>query len=153
MKFYIPFGDWSKDGHGHYEKVLVEAESMEKLLEAENKIKAIYGENFFEGYAEKCDNPRLAPKCWQALLDNNMPISLLEEYDELNDWTGFSTLKEALEEDSNPYVDLDFVITSFIFLLNQYGASIMVLNEPYIPEINNWTCPGFKTVGYGCFPW
>ena len=151
MKFYIPFGDWSGDGHKCYEKVLVEAESMEKLLEAENKIKAIYGEDFFEGYAEKYDNPQLDPKCWQALLDNNMPISLLEEYDESNDWTGFSTLKEALEEDSNPYVDLDFVITSFIFLLNQYGAGIMVLNEPYIPEINNWTCPGFQTVGYGCF--
>lgn len=153
MKFYIPFGDWSGDGHERYEKVLVEAESMKKLLEAENKIKAIYGEDFFEGYAEKCDNPQLAPKCWQALLDNNMPMSLLEEYDELNDWTDFSTLKEVLEEDSNPYVDLDFVITSFIFLLNQYGAGIMVLNEPYIPEINNWTCPGFKTVGYGCFSW
>ena len=151
MRFYIPFGDWSGDGHKRYEKVLVEAESMEKLLEAEKQIKKEYGENFFQGYAESYDNPKLSSTCWQALIDNNMPISLLEEYDELNDWTGFSTLKEALEEDSNPYVDLDFVITSFIFLLNQYGAGIMVLNEPYIPEINNWTCPGFKTVGYGCF--
>lgn len=25
MKMYIPFGDWSDDGHGKYEKVLVEA--------------------------------------------------------------------------------------------------------------------------------
>ena len=32
MRFYIPFGDWSGDGHERYEKVLVEAESMKKNM-------------------------------------------------------------------------------------------------------------------------
>lgn len=35
MKFYIPFGDWSDDGHGKYENLLVEAPSMEGLLMAQ----------------------------------------------------------------------------------------------------------------------
>ena len=32
MQFFIPFGDWSKEGHGQYETILVEAPSMESLL-------------------------------------------------------------------------------------------------------------------------
>ena len=34
MKMYLPFGDWSNDGHGRYEKVLIDAPSMEHLLKA-----------------------------------------------------------------------------------------------------------------------
>lgn len=38
MQFYIPFGDWSRDGHGQDEEILVEAEKQ---------IKKEYGEDFF----------------------------------------------------------------------------------------------------------
>lgn len=153
MKFYIPFGDWSGDGHQHYEKVLVEAESMGKLLEAENKIKAIYGEKFFDGYAEAYDHPKLAPECWQALIDNDMPIDILETSEMLDpeEDDKIYNLQDYLNTYPNPYVSLEFVKYSFIFLLNQYGAKIKIIEEPYIPQINNWTCSGFKTVGYGCF--
>ena len=151
MKFYIPFGDWSRDGHEHYDTVLVEAESMEDLLRAEKQIKTIYGEDFFKGYAEKCDCPKLSAQCWQALLDNNMPVSIFYGTDNKKDWGNASTLKEVLEENPDPFIDIEFVIDSFIWLLNQNGAEIKIIEEPYIPEINNWTCPGFETVGYGCY--
>ena len=39
MKMYLPFGDWSGDGHCVYEKILIDAPSMEYLLEAQKKIK------------------------------------------------------------------------------------------------------------------
>ena len=47
MKIYLPFGDWSGDGHKQYDKVLIEAPSMEHLLNAQKKIKEKYGEDFF----------------------------------------------------------------------------------------------------------
>ena len=43
MKMYIPFGDWSDDGHGKYERVLVEAPSMQSLLDAQKRIYTKYG--------------------------------------------------------------------------------------------------------------
>lgn len=47
MKFYIPFGDWSNDGHGRYKNLLVEADSMADVVSAQKKIKDKYGEDFF----------------------------------------------------------------------------------------------------------
>ena len=38
MKMYIPFGDWSDDGHGKYEKILIDAPSMESLRDAQKRI-------------------------------------------------------------------------------------------------------------------
>ena len=35
MKMYLPFGDWSSDGHGRYEKVLIDAPSMAHLYDAQ----------------------------------------------------------------------------------------------------------------------
>ena len=52
MKMYLPFGDWSDDGHGKWDKLLIDAPSMEHLLNAQKKIKAIYGDHLFGGMAE-----------------------------------------------------------------------------------------------------
>ncbi len=152
MQFYIPFGDWSRDGHGQDEEILVEAESMEKLLEAEKQIKKEYGEDFFQGYAADYDIPKLSSVCWQALIDNNYPIEQFKENIYLNEEEDkiVNSVEDYLNKiDSDPYVDLDFVIDSFIWLLNQYKAGIEIIDAP--PQINNWTCGGFETVGYGCF--
>lgn len=127
MKFYIPFGDWSKDGHCQYEKVLVEAPSMEGLLEAEKKIKEKYGEDFFEGFANRYEDCNLSDSVKQALNENCHYGLTLED-----DW--FS---------------LDDIIKYFIDLLNAFNANITRIEE--YPMICNWTCPGFEDVGYGCF--
>ena len=56
------------------------------------------------------------------------------------------------DEEENPYVSIDFIIDSFIWLLNAFGADIKILDDGEdIPMLCNWTCSGFKTVGYGCF--
>ena len=42
MKMYLPFGDWSDDGHGKYDKLLIDAPDMSSLLEAQTKLKEKY---------------------------------------------------------------------------------------------------------------
>lgn len=152
MKMYIPFGDWSDDGHGKYDKVLVEAPSMKALYDAQKCLCARYGNDFFDGYADQYEESTLSPKIWQALKDTNYPIERMIQIEDVNDWTGITSIDDVLEYDSNPTICLDFVEDTFIWLLNAFDAEIVRLDAGEdIPMICNWTCPGFETVGYGCF--
>lgn len=152
MKFYIPFGDWSDDGHGHYTNVLVAANSMQDVLNAEDRIRDNWGKSFFDGFANDYAYSSLSPTVWEALIANNMPIEILTAYDDVNDWTGCHTIQEALDADTCPALGMEFIEQAFIWLLNKYGAGIVILpEEEEIPQINNWTCPGFESVGYGCW--
>ena len=152
MKMYLPFGDWSDDGHGKYEKYLIEAPSMEHLLVAQIKIKTKYGYDFFRHMANDYDNSSFGKEVWQALIDTNYPVERMREKEDVNTWDKCKSIQEVLELDSNPYLSLDFIVDAFIWLLNAHGAEIKVLDEhDSIPMICNWTCPGFETIGYGCF--
>lgn len=152
MKMYILFGDWSDDGHGRYEKVLVDAPSLEHVKAAQDKILEKYGKKFFEHYAQEYEEPHLTELNWQALIDTNYPIDRFIEYEDYNDWTGMTSLEEVLAADPNPYVGIEFIIDSFIWLHNAFGADIKRLDDKEdIPMLCNWSCQGFKTVGYGCF--
>lgn len=150
MKMYLPFGDWSDDGHGKYKNVLIEAPSMEHLLNAQKRIKEKYGEYFFQGMARNYEESNFTPDVWQALIDTDYPIDRFVVVEDTNEWDGMTSLQEVLAVDPNPYLSLDFVIDAFIWLLNAYGAEIIPSDED-IPMICNWTCHGFETVGYGCF--
>lgn len=156
MKAYLQFGDWSKDGHGKYHNVLVSIESMNDLYTAQQIIKVKYGKDFFEGWANHYGESWLSSDCWKALIDNNMPVYFLEAYDKYNDWSEFKgstkNISIALKNNRCPTVSFEFIEQAFIWLLNQYGANIINLgSQENIPCINNWTCPGFENVGYGCF--
>lgn len=161
MQFFIPFGDWSNDGHGQYETVLVEAPSMEIVLEAQNKIREKYGKYFFSNYAEQDDEPYLSSIIWDALEDTNYPIERFKKKQDDIYWEECQSIAEArkkfIEEDGHYckdsiYVTLDTVKDTFIWLLNAFGAEIKVCEKhEEIPMICNWTCPGFETVGYSCF--
>lgn len=150
MKMYLPFGDWSDDGHGKYKNVLIEAPSMGHLLNAQKRIKEKYGEYFFQGMARDYEESNFTPDVWQALIDTDYPIDRFVVVEDTNEWDGMTSLQEVLAVDPNPYLSLDFVIDAFIWLLNAYGAEIIPSDED-IPMICNWTCHGFETVGYGCF--
>lgn len=152
MKFYIPFGDWSNDGHCGTEFLFVEAPSMLKLKEAQDNIREIYGQHFFDDFAEEYDSPTLSEANWQALIDTDYPVERLIKTERYNDWTGMQSLVQVLAEDDNPHVSIGFVEDAFVWLLNAFGANIRVCEkEELIPVISNWTCQGFQTVGYGCF--
>lgn len=163
MKFFIPFGDWSDDGHGKYVTVLVEAPSMDHLLEAQKKIKAKYGERFFSKFANHYEEPYLAEENWQALIDTNYPIERFKERQDDIRYENCKNIAEVVElgpelgpyEDScsdSIFVTLAVVKDAFIWLLNAFGAEIQICEEhEQIPMICNWTCYGFEDVGYGCF--
>lgn len=152
MKMYLPFGDWSNDGHGKWDKVLIDAPSMEHLLNAQKKIKAIYGEHFFDGMADQYEEPHFSEDIWQALKDSNYPIERMWETEDWNDWSECNSIDEVLAVDAYPSLSLSFIMDAFIWLLNWQGAEITRLDaKDDIPMICNWTCNGFETVGYGCF--
>lgn len=152
MKMYIPFGDWSDDGHGKYDKVLVDAPSMTQLFNAQQAIKFEYGEHFFDGMADQYEEPHFSDDVWQALKDSNYPIERMWETEDWNDWSECNSIDEVLAVDACPSLSLNFVIDAFIWLLNWKGAEIKRLDaKDDIPMICNWTCNGFETVGYGCF--
>jgi hypothetical protein len=152
MKMYLPFGDWSDDGHGRSDELLIDAPSMEHLLNAQKALKEQYGDWFFHDFAEEYEESTLCPANWQALKDSNYPIERLIEFDETNDWTGVKSIDEVLSIGKNPFLSIEFIMDAFIWLLNWKGAEITVLNsDEHIPTICNWTCPGFETVGYGCY--
>lgn len=152
MKMYLPFGDWSDDGHGKWDKVLIDAPSMEHLLNAQKKIKAIYGDHFFDGMADQYEEPYFSEDIWQALKDSNYPIERMWETEDWNDWSECNSIDEVLAVDACPSLSLNFIMDAFIWLLNWQGAEITRLDaKDDIPMICNWTCNGFETVGYGCF--
>ena len=152
MKMYLPFGDWSDDGHGKWDKVLIDAPSMEHLLNAQKKIKAIYGDHFFDGMADQYEEPHFSEDVWQALKDSNYPIERMWETEDWNDWSDCNSIDEVLATDEYPSLSISFIMDVFIWLLNWQGAEITRLDsKDDIPMICNWTCNGFETVGYGCF--
>ena len=152
MKMYLPFGDWSDDGHGKWDKLLIDAPSMEHLLNAQKKIKAIYGEHFFDGMADQYEEPHFSEDVWQALKDSNYPIERMWETEDWNDWSDCNSIDEVLATDACPSLSINFIMDVFIWLLNWQGAEITRLDsKDDIPMICNWTCNGFETVGYGCF--
>lgn len=152
MKMYLPFGDWSDDGHGKWDKLLIDAPSMEHLLNAQKKIKAIYGDHFFDGMADQYEEPHFSEDVWQALKDSNYPIERMWETEDWNDWSDCNSIDEVLAADGCPSLSISFIMDVFIWLLNWQGAEITRLDsKDDIPMICNWTCSGFETVGYGCF--
>ena len=152
MKMYLPFGDWSDDGHGKWDKLLIDAPSMEHLLNAQKKIKAIYGNHFFNGMADQYEEPHFSEDVWQALKDSNYPIERMWETEDWNDWSNCNSIDEVLATDECPSLSISFIMDVFIWLLNWQGAEITRLDsKDDIPMICNWTCNGFETVGYGCF--
>lgn len=144
MYMYIVFGDYFNDGHGRYKKVLVDAPNKEYVKIAYEKILEKYGKNFFNAYAQDYGEPCLSELNWQALIDSNYPISRLIECEIDNDYENMTSIEEMLINFPNPYVNLDFVIDSFIWLLNFFGANIRMIEEPP-------TVTFIEMVGYGCF--
>lgn len=144
MKMLLPFGDWSEDGHCKYDLIEIEAPSMEHLLNAENKIKAKYGKDFFEHFATEYKDASIGDDVIQALFDIDYDFPNKDKYCDY-------TFKECIEQDNNNF-EIEYIQDMFIKLLNAYGAEITVMpKEKRLPMICNWTCEGFKTVGYGCF--
>ena len=140
MKFYISFDNWSHNECERSENILVEAESMDKLKEAINKIKAKYGKDFFYDFANAYQESKITEKILQALCDTNYSykefwLSLMEnntDWDE--DWIKESEIQtfkdfvEFIKWDNKTHTNLpsETITSMFIHLLNAFGANIKV---------------------------
>ena len=156
MKMYLPFGDWSGDGHGRYTKVLIDAPSMEIIRLAQKRIEDHHGKDVWEGFARGYQDNSISNIIQELLINTNYPIERLAKYQDDCGFDDFKNLNECFNSEfwncSGHYITLETCIDTFIWLLNAYGARIKRLEEAEnIPTISNWTCPGFKAVGYGCF--
>ena len=153
MKMYLPFGDWSNDGHGKYEKILIDAPSMQHVRDAQIRITEKYDRFFWSGFANEYEESYITEEIQNELIETNYPVERFKEKMDDSDYEEFTTLKEVFDSEYwEGYVTLAFVIDAFIWLLNAHGAEITILDEKEnIPMICNWTCNGFETVGYGCF--
>lgn len=165
MKIHLPFGDWSRDAHGYSIDILIDAPDLQTVRNAQIKIEEKYGEKFWRDYANEYEEPYLGETQWQALIDAKYPIENFKKYQDDIIFENYHSLEEIYQkhiveelplrnDEIKPgvYITLDTIIDSFIWLLNAHGAQIKRLSdEEDILMLCNWTCLGFKTVGYGCF--
>ena len=153
MKFYIPFGDYSGDGHKQYCNILVSAPSMEGVVDAQKFYEEKYGDEFWRNYADDYGDSSITPEIEQALLDTNYPLERFSHYQDDISFNDFETLEELFKSDFwkeewEHNITLDTCIDTFIWLLNAAGAEI-IRDEQY--PVISWNCGQFKSVGYGCF--
>ena len=157
MKMYLPFGDWSGDGHCRSEKILIDAPNMDYLLQAQIKIKEKYGQDFFRCFADDYEDASISDVIQQALIDTNYPLENFQNYMDDIGFDNFQTLSDVFNSEiwNDTYcccINYETAVDMFIWLLNAHGAVITCLNDDNeIPMICNWTCPGFETIGYGLF--
>ena len=153
MKFYIPFGDYSGDGHKQYCNVLVSAPSMEGVAAAQKFYEEKYDGWFWNNYADDYGDSSITPEIEQALLDTNYPLERFSHCQDDIRFDDFETLEELFKSDFwkeewEHNITLDTCIDTVIWLLNAAGAEI--IREEQYPVIG-WSCGQFKSVGSGCF--
>ena len=128
MQFFIPFGDWSNDGHGRYETVLVEAPSMEHLLNAQNKIKEKYGKYFFSSFANDYGEAYVGEEVWQALIDTEYPIERFRETQDDIAWDKCNSIAEAIvialkvDPGGKTSVKVQFLVCMLVAVLKLLGS-------------------------------
>lgn len=144
MKTYFYYGDYYDDGHGHYERVLVDIPSEEQVYEAIQKVRDTYNcERIFDGFGNEYNQPFLSETAWKAMIDADYPIERLADYSEEDgDIHSFKELHSH-------YPDYDFeiedIIDMHIWLLNKFGAGITQLGP-------DEEFPSFVfMMGYGCW--
>ena len=162
MKMILPFGDWSRDAHGYSVDIFIDAPDPQTVRNAQIQIEEKYGTDFWNNYANEYEEPYLGEIQWQALIDTKYPFDNFKKYQDNIIFDNYSCLEEIYQKhiveklpvyevgDESIYFTLDTIIDSFIWLLNYYGAQITRIDNNVL-MLCNWTCPGFKTVGYGCF--
>lgn len=150
MIAYLPFGDYSCDGHGQCDYELIWIDSIVELINAQENIKNKYGENFFNTFAADYEDNSLKEVHLKALIDTNYPIERLIEKDECNDWSNCKSIADMLTIDPQPYLSIEFIKDAYIWIMNSFSANIKLTAEK-IPVLGWDVANALEIVGYGCF--
>lgn len=147
QKIYIPFGDWSNDGHGRYEKVMMLAQSMEDLRQAVDNIHEKYGPHIFDEIANEYGYSGISENIYNILVDNGYDFSKVGELEDTADsyapdgWREY--IRKGIEEGDSGLM-LETIEDIYFFLLRLGGARFEVCKD----DIPMFT---YESVGYGCF--
>ena len=147
MKMYhLPFGDWSGDGHREFRVVPVKCEDPNTFKQAEDKIKAKYGEYFFSHMADDFGDATVGEDVWQALLnDTDYTLEDFIKTDEYYDTSGITSLAQCYQEFKDEPMSITVVINMYLALVRAYGAKFEIV--PDVEMITNVAAPGYGCLG------
>ena len=139
-QFHFQFGDYFNDGHGQYHTVHVKTKTPYiRLQDIRRRI--------IEDYpcvlemASEYDEPFFPNEIWSLLKDTNYPLErFVEAMDDIQ-YRKYETFKDVPVDEAT-VVTIDLVADVWIWLFNQYGAGLEVVNAEEMMNFNE---------GYGCF--
>ncbi len=153
MIMRVPFGDWSKDGHGIYREVWVSVPTWDSIPKAQAYVKDHYGEDFFRTMSNNYDELFLEKIHWEAAYEAGFDLEHFRSHyrQETICWNGLNNEPDLVDftkdiidcaEDWNVYIDA--LIEIFFMIINEHGANATILN--YNPFPYNYN---IEDVGYG----
>lgn len=149
-KYYFHFGDYYGDGHGQHMTICLESPKTPKEIQAIiNKIDELHPafEDWKDnGLAIQYDEPHIGNKSWEEIIKLGYPYERLGiMLDDLafDEYEGWDDLKSKYDL-STIYVNIDFIMEVFVFIMNYYGAELTEVVE----DKSNHFDFGY---GYGCF--
>lgn len=148
MLINLYFGDYYDDGHGHYERVCIDAPNEGFIARALEFLDADYP-HFFEQLAHDYMDASIGPEVEAALLKAEYPLERFLDMNDDNIYENFSSLQELFESeqwdsDGHLICSINFVADATIWMLNYYGAQATVVPPPPAPTFS-------FTAGYGLF--
>lgn len=149
-KYYFHFGDYYGDGHRQYTTICCQSpKTQQEIQEIINKIDELHPafNNWKDnGLAIQYDEPHIGNESWKDIIKLGYPyekLGILLEDLEFDNYTGWDDLKERYDL-REIYVNIDFIMDVFLFVMNYYGAELTEVVEDH----SNHFDFGY---GYGCF--
>lgn len=148
-KYYFHFGDYYGDGHGRHVTVCYNSpKSKQEIQEIINKIdfKHPSFNSWDAGLAKQYDEPHIGEAAWEEIIKLGYPyerLGIILDDLEFDKYSGWDDLKNQYKL-SDIYVNIDFIIEVFIYIMNYYGAELTEIIED---KSNHFDFD----YGYGCF--
>jgi hypothetical protein len=148
-KYYFHFGDYYGDGHRQYVTLCYESpKSLEEIQSILKKIEELHPtfDDWKCGLALQYDEPHIGNASWEEIIKLGYPyerLGIILDDLEFDKFQGWDDLKNRYDL-STIYVNIDFVMDVFVFIMNYYGAELTEVVE----DKSNHFDFGY---GYGCF--
>jgi hypothetical protein len=148
-KYYFHFGDYYGDGHKQYSTLCLQSPKTKEELQAIiEKVKSIHSifDNWEGGLARQYNEPHIGEVAWEEIIKLGYPYEKLGEFLDDIEFDIYKNWEELKELNYLPaiYVNIEFIMDVWIFVLNYYGAE---LEEVEVEDDNHFDF-GY---GYGCF--
>ena len=154
MIMRVPFGDWSKDGHGESNDIWVNSPAWDTIPKAQEDIKAQYGEDFFKTFCEENDSYlnsihweaiyEAGYDTWNLIQDTHRGCIIYNGEKEL-DANDFDFTEEVIKHPEVWELTIDAVIDLFFILINEHSKGVEIIENPFPYNYD------IETVGYSAY--